>query len=103
VGADGSGQSTAYLNERPLMGTTPSKRARPMRDTLLAAASRCAIGRICLKPTLAVTDLNDRHWSVRAIKPISVGPDQCIAESVIMQPFAQTGPVGIPRACERRC
>jgi len=37
-----------------------------MRDTLLAAASRCAIGRICLKPTLAVTDLNDRHWSTAA-------------------------------------
>jgi len=46
---------------------------------------------------------NDVLWSVRVIKPISVGPDHCIAESVIMQPFAQTGPVGIPSACERRC
>jgi len=63
----------------------------------------CAEGRFWRERTPKNRQQNGVSWSVRAIKPISVGPDHCIAESVIMQPFAQTGPVGIPNACERRC
>lgn len=47
--------------------------------------------------------LNGMIWSFRTIKRILTGPHNGNAKFVIMHSFAQTGLVGIPSACEKRC